>query len=86
MTTRTARLVPWYVQVLDECTALTAKQEQCIFSARWKVRGVFNQDGTEKTVCKVHADMLALEGYQVVRIREKKVDLRRMQRQLRSVG
>ena len=79
MTTRTAKLVPWYHQRMDQCSATTARKERCKFSASWKVPGMTSIYGGDMTVCKPNADMLTMEGYQIRRIRPKKVNLEREQ-------
>jgi hypothetical protein len=68
---RKAALVPWYHHPMKRCEARTAKSEQCLYSARFETR-----DG-QAPVCKIHADMLALEGYAIRRIRPKVIDLNR---------
>jgi hypothetical protein len=91
MTTRTAQLVPWYHVRKNRCSAQTIKKERCLNSAGWKVTGTKDKEGDELEVCKPHADMLALEGYKVAKIRPKRVNLQRMEDQgegriLRSVS
>jgi hypothetical protein len=91
MTTRYAQLAPWYHLLKSRCSAQTIKKTRCLNSASWKVTGTKDKEGDELEVCKPHADMLALEGYQVTKIRARRVNLQRMENQgegriLRSVS
>lgn len=52
MTTRRAKLTPWYHVQLPRCTMQTQHDTQCLFTATFEVLGTLHR------FCKTHADMV----------------------------
>lgn len=71
---RTSRHVPWYHQPKARCQVHTAREEQCLNSASYRVTGPGLRD---LDACKVHADILVASegGARAKRIADRRVNL-----------
>lgn len=77
---RKRTLVPWYHVPKPRCITVTIAKTRCTYSASYQT-----PDG-QIQVCKIHADMLILEGVKLKPIRTRTIDLADdNQRTLRSV-
>lgn len=65
MSTRVAKLVPWYHQAKDRCVTTVLAGHQCTNSASYEA-----VKNSRVRLCKVHADMA---DFPVKRIRERTV-------------
>ena len=61
MTTRKAKLVPWYHEKKDQCGLDTRAGNQCKNSASYTARSGLNGSTEELPACKPHADILRLD-------------------------
>jgi hypothetical protein len=74
MSTRKAKLVPWYHVTKDQCEIDTIKGNQCKNSASYMARSGLNGSTEEKPACKPHADILRLDRdrhWRITRIKER---------------
>jgi hypothetical protein len=78
MTTRKAKLVPWYHVNKDRCDINTIAGPQCKNSASYSARSGLNGSTQEIPVCKPHADILELDRdrkWKIKRLREKVITI-----------
>jgi hypothetical protein len=78
MTTRRAKLVPYYHVPKDQCGVDTVAGNQCKNSASYTARSGMNGSTEEVPACKPHADILRLDQdkpWKVTRIRERFITL-----------
>jgi hypothetical protein len=74
MTTRKARLVPWYHVPKEQCSIPTRIGTTCKNSASYVARSGLNGSTEELPACKPHADMLLLDPertWKIKRIKER---------------
>jgi hypothetical protein len=62
---RRQALAPWYHKPKDRCVTITLAQEQCSYSASYESV----DDSGRIKACKVHADMLILDGVKMRQIK-----------------
>jgi hypothetical protein len=72
---RIAKLVPWYHVPKDQCRVDTARDTQCKNSASFVATSGLNGSTETIPACKVHADILLLEGWKVRLRRARRVAL-----------
>jgi len=61
MSTRKAKLVPWYHVTKDQCEVDTKVGNQCKNSASFMARSGLNGSTEKLPACKPHADILRLD-------------------------
>ncbi len=78
MSTRRAKLVPFYYVLKNQCEVDTRAGNQCKNSASYMARSGLNGSTEELPACKPHADILRLDPerpWRITRIKERFITL-----------